>query len=154
MPLSSGVATKATSGSPRSWLPVTIRLPRSNADGDANRRQRVRPQRALDRIDPGLSHRVGDVGVGHLTPYDGGGVVEDLAGIAIVGLHVEGLTRLGSEGVVTGRDGLGHIGPGGLRGVADDGPRRVASAPPEAVVALGTPTGKALASVLARAKKA
>jgi excinuclease ABC subunit A len=49
--------------------------------------------------------------------------------------------------VIAEADWVIDLGPDG----GNAGGRVVASAPPEAVVALGTPTGKALESVLARA---
>ena len=72
--------------------------------------------------DPGLAHGIRDVGVGDEREDDVARVGEDLAGVAVVGVHVEGPTGLAGEGVVTGAPGLREVAPRRLRGVADDGP--------------------------------
>jgi hypothetical protein len=82
----------------------------------------------VDRPDPGLADGLGDVGVRHERKDDIARVVEDLAGVAVVGVHVERAPFLPGEGVLARPGGLLEVGPRRLRGVPDHGPRR--RAPP------------------------
>ena len=59
------------------------------------------------------------------------GVVEDLAGVAIVGRHVEGASLRGAEGLLAGGERLEWVRPRALRRVTDDGPGRAATAAAE-----------------------
>ena len=106
------------STSPRSWSTVS-----AAADDHRSPARRGRPGRSRSRArHPGCRRRAP-------AKDDFTRVVEDLAGVAVVGVHVERAALLPAERLVARPTGLGEVAPRRLRGIPDDGPRRRPTAP-------------------------